>query len=105
MRDVCSFVDTIQLVPKKLQLLEDVITKILKQIVECAIFIREYTGHGFSGWNLTFYTKAFDLDMVCSQTHDTDICGYRPSYRNADAQLEGSQPVVGLLGIIIAIRN
>jgi hypothetical protein len=49
MEEVYSFVDTIQTVPNKLQLLEDVIAKILKQTVECAIFIREYTGHGFGG--------------------------------------------------------
>jgi hypothetical protein len=49
MEEVYSFVDAIQTVPNKLQLLEDVISKILKQTVECAIFIREYTGHGFGG--------------------------------------------------------
>lgn len=49
MADVYSFVDAIQTVPTKLQVLEDVITKILKQTVECAIFIRQYTGHGFGG--------------------------------------------------------
>jgi hypothetical protein len=47
MEDVYSFVDTIQSLPCKLQLLENIIAKILKQTVECAIFIREYTGHGF----------------------------------------------------------
>lgn len=47
MADVYSFVDAIQTVPSKVQLLEDIIAKILKQTVECAIFIREYTGHGF----------------------------------------------------------
>jgi hypothetical protein len=49
MEEVYSFVDAIQTVPNKLQLLEDIIGKILKQTVECAIFIREYTGHGFGG--------------------------------------------------------
>ena len=49
MESVYSFVDAIRLLPNKLQLLEDVICQILKQTVECAIFIREYTGHGFAG--------------------------------------------------------
>jgi hypothetical protein len=66
MEDVCSFADTIQSIPKKLQLLEDIITKILKQIVECAIFIREYTGKGFSGQDPSVYTEAHDPDVVYS---------------------------------------
>ena len=49
MENVYSFVDVVQSIPGKLQLLEDIITKILQQTVECAIFIREYTGHGFIG--------------------------------------------------------
>ena len=49
MDDVCSFVEEIQLIPNKLQRLTDTIADILKQMVECAIFIREYTGHGFGG--------------------------------------------------------
>jgi len=50
MENVYLFVDTVQEVPDKLVALEHVITGILKQTVECAIFIREYTGHGFAGW-------------------------------------------------------
>jgi hypothetical protein len=49
MKDVSSFVDAIQSIPEKVQLLEGIIMKILQQIVECAIFVREYTGRGFSG--------------------------------------------------------
>jgi hypothetical protein len=49
MDNVCSFVDDVRLIPNKLQRLSDVIGDILKQMVECAIFIREYTGHGFAG--------------------------------------------------------
>jgi hypothetical protein len=49
MENVYSFVDAIQSLPSKLQLLENVISQILKQTVECGIFIREYTGHGFAG--------------------------------------------------------
>jgi len=49
MDNVCSFVNDVRLIPNKLQHLSDVIGDILKQTVECAIFIREYTGHGFAG--------------------------------------------------------
>lgn len=47
MEDVYSFVDTIQSLPSKLELVDGIVAKILNQTVECAIFIREYTGHGF----------------------------------------------------------
>jgi hypothetical protein len=49
MESVYSFVDAIEALPNKLHLLEDVISQILKQTVECSIFIREYTGRGFAG--------------------------------------------------------
>ena len=49
MEDFCSFVDVVRALPNKIQLLEDVLDQTLKQTVECAIFIREYTGHGFGG--------------------------------------------------------
>ncbi|KZP11346.1 hypothetical protein FIBSPDRAFT_837654 [Athelia psychrophila] len=49
MQDVYSFVDAIVAVPSKIQLLEDIIERIFTQTVECAIFIREYSGHGFAG--------------------------------------------------------
>jgi hypothetical protein len=49
MESVYSFVDAIEALPNKLRLLEDVISQILKQTVECSIFIREYTGRGFAG--------------------------------------------------------
>jgi hypothetical protein len=49
MEDVYSFVDAIQSISSELQPLEDTIKKILNQTVECAIFIRQYTGHGFGG--------------------------------------------------------
>lgn len=49
MQDVYSFVDAIAAVPSKIQLLENIIQQIFIQTVECAIFIREYSGHGFAG--------------------------------------------------------
>ena len=49
MENVYSFVDTLQEIPNKLLVLENVTMSILKQTVECAIFVREYTDHGFAG--------------------------------------------------------
>jgi len=49
MVDVWSFVDDVESLPAKMKRLEDIIDKIQKQTVECAIFIREYTAHGFGG--------------------------------------------------------
>ena len=49
MEDVYSFVEATQSFRNKVEVLEKTINKILKQTVECAIFIREYTGHGFGG--------------------------------------------------------
>jgi hypothetical protein len=63
MENVYSFVDTIHALPSKLQVLEDTITKILKQTIECAMFIREYTGHGFGcGYELVITDM---LELMC----------------------------------------
>ena len=48
MAEVYSFVKDVDSL-KKIERLEYVVMEIAKQTVECAIFIREYTGHGFSG--------------------------------------------------------
>ncbi|KAF7987071.1 hypothetical protein HWV62_225 [Athelia sp. TMB] len=49
MRTVYSFVDAIEAVPTKIDLLEGVIQQIFNQTVECGMFVREYAGHGFGG--------------------------------------------------------
>ncbi|KZP15684.1 hypothetical protein FIBSPDRAFT_977365 [Athelia psychrophila] len=49
MQGTYSFVDALEAVPSKIPLLEDIIQRIFIQTVECAIFIREYSGHGFAG--------------------------------------------------------
>ncbi|KAF7987068.1 hypothetical protein HWV62_219 [Athelia sp. TMB] len=49
MRNVYSFVDAIEAVPKKIELLEDIIQRIFNQTAQCGMFIQEYTGHGFGG--------------------------------------------------------
>ncbi|KAF8578326.1 WD40 repeat-like protein [Ramaria rubella] len=47
MKDVYSFVDATKELGKKIQLLEDTVSSILKQTVECVAFILEYSGKGF----------------------------------------------------------
>lgn len=49
MEDLYSFVEASDDLQNKVKVFEDTIQKIMKQTVECAIFIREYTGHGFAG--------------------------------------------------------
>ncbi|KAJ7653581.1 hypothetical protein DFH06DRAFT_1417127 [Mycena polygramma] len=45
---VYSFAEETDVLAKKLKNLEDKILAIVKQTVECALFIREYSGHGFA---------------------------------------------------------
>ncbi|KAF7333346.1 WD40 repeat-like protein [Mycena venus] len=47
MVDVYSFVDDINSLAEKIQSLEDNVLAIVKQTVECALFIQEYTENGF----------------------------------------------------------
>ncbi|KAF8580851.1 hypothetical protein K439DRAFT_1654228 [Ramaria rubella] len=47
MKDIYSFVDATEGLRKKIQHLEDTISSILQQTVECVAFIREYSGKGF----------------------------------------------------------
>ncbi|KAJ7605980.1 hypothetical protein DFH06DRAFT_1348396 [Mycena polygramma] len=45
---VYSFTEETDVLAKKLKNLEDKILALVKQTVECALFIREYSGHGFA---------------------------------------------------------
>ena len=38
-----------KVLPQKIKSLESTVAEIAKQTLECAMFIREYTGHGFPG--------------------------------------------------------
>jgi hypothetical protein len=49
MVEVYSFVEDVESLSQKIKRLENVVTEITKQTLECAIFLREYTGHGFTG--------------------------------------------------------
>jgi hypothetical protein len=49
MDEMYSFVESLKTFPKKVAVLENTITTILTQTVECVVFIREYSGHGFGG--------------------------------------------------------
>jgi len=68
--------------PIKLQRLTDIISDILKQTVECAIFIREYTGHGFGGVSICScgYTRT---DKFCSQSCESNIFKHRPGHQRS----------------------
>ena len=47
MLDVYSFVEDLELLADKIKSLEDKALAIVKQTVECALFIQEYTMNGF----------------------------------------------------------
>ncbi|KAJ7675568.1 WD40-repeat-containing domain protein [Mycena rosella] len=49
MVEVYSFVDDVELLSDKITRLENTVLGITRETVECAIFIHEYTGHGFMG--------------------------------------------------------
>lgn len=49
MVSVYTFVDAIQDVPQKIDVLSNTIDSIFKQTIECILFLREYTGKGFGG--------------------------------------------------------
>ena len=49
MNDTFSFVEDLDELPNKIARLEDIITRILQQTAECALFIREYVRQSFAG--------------------------------------------------------
>ena len=72
MEDVYSFVEVSDSFQHKVRVLEDTIAKILKQTVECAIFIREYTGRGFGGEHFSPHTS-IATHKHTRPTHETDV--------------------------------
>jgi hypothetical protein len=74
MEDVYSFVEASDSFKLKVQLLEETVKKILKQTVECTIFIREYTCHGFGG---EFMTHAPILTISNISTRPTCEADFR----------------------------
>ncbi|TDL22067.1 hypothetical protein BD410DRAFT_866151 [Rickenella mellea] len=48
MKKMYSFVDALDAVKDKHKILEGVIKQMMKQTIECALFIQEYSGHGFA---------------------------------------------------------
>ncbi|KAJ7609596.1 hypothetical protein DFH06DRAFT_1485786 [Mycena polygramma] len=48
MVSVYSFTEETDALPQKIKSLENAVLAIVKQTIECAVFIREYTGHGFT---------------------------------------------------------
>lgn len=49
MEDVYSFVEVTKSFQNKIVVFGKIILCLLKQTVECVIYVREYTGHGFGG--------------------------------------------------------
>ncbi|KAF7348825.1 WD40 repeat-like protein [Mycena venus] len=49
MVNVYSFVEDVESLPQQIKRLENVVVEITRQTLECAIFLREYTGQGFGG--------------------------------------------------------
>jgi hypothetical protein len=94
MDNVCSFVDEVRLIPNKLQHLSDVIADILKQMVECAIFIREYTGRGFAGWCQSVHLDVLVLTKFYSQTCETDILEHWPGHQKSVQPFDCTQTVI-----------
>jgi hypothetical protein len=56
MQELYLFVDAVKAVPQKIDRLESIILMILRQTVECVVFIREYSGHGFGGTHFSMLT-------------------------------------------------
>ncbi|KAJ7653614.1 hypothetical protein DFH06DRAFT_1330332 [Mycena polygramma] len=52
MVSVYSFAEETDALPQKIKSLEDKVLAIVKQTVECAVLIREYSGHGFTGMHI-----------------------------------------------------
>jgi hypothetical protein len=72
MDDMYSFVDPIKNIPDKIKVLENTIMMILTQTVECAVFIREYSGHGFRGESFNFFRVA-RIQVKSRTTCQTDL--------------------------------
>ena len=68
MDDTFSFVEDLDGLPNKIARLEDIITRILQQTAECALFIREYVRQSFAGkftfHNLSPRSILPDLDLI-----------------------------------------
>jgi hypothetical protein len=64
MKDMYEFVSDLESLPYKMRQLEGTIIKVLEQTVECSIFIREYTGHGFAGTVIYYMPNLFFLWFV-----------------------------------------
>jgi hypothetical protein len=49
MDEVYAFIEDVDVLSHRIKNLDNVVIAIIKQTLECALFIREYTGHGFGG--------------------------------------------------------
>ncbi|KAJ7033060.1 hypothetical protein C8F04DRAFT_1235038, partial [Mycena alexandri] len=72
MDEVYSFVGDIDFVTQKIKSVEDKALAILKQTVECALFIQEYTAHGFSNRTVRTTLNHADkqIEKLVAALHD-----------------------------------
>ncbi|KAJ7480978.1 hypothetical protein FB451DRAFT_155281 [Mycena latifolia] len=69
MDEVYSFVKDVKFLREKIKSLEDKSSAIFKQTFECALFIQEYTGHGF--WDRTVRNTWMNTDQKIDNLCET----------------------------------
>lgn len=82
MDSMFAFVTVVDGLGDKIKRLEDTILAGLSQCTECAIFVREYTGHGFCG-------KLLKFSSPDSNTHQCVGRVLRQTFSNAGETIEG----------------
>ena len=78
MSETYSIVDELKDIPEKIKSLEAVITLILQQISECALFVREYVHPSFAG--------GFSLSPCVSKVLEKSQAGLSNNYGRTRAQ-------------------
>jgi hypothetical protein len=69
MGDTCSFADEGEELKKRSKRDQEIINQILRQVMECAYFIRDYCRD-----------KSFGMrNLACSSYSKTDECGLQPN--------------------------
>jgi hypothetical protein len=81
MADSCSFADEAEELKRCSERDRDIINQILRQVMECAYFIRDYCNKSFGMWNLACSTYSETDQHGRSQTHHEE---YSFSYGRKD---------------------
>ena len=64
MQEAFTFVDDLKKLSENVRTLQEPIIGLLKQTVECCVFIREYASHGFVGKSVVLCTFSRGLMFV-----------------------------------------